>query len=163
MPGFFKTNSTQTIGFAAALAMGIALVMMSQPASSSPPDEARMAYKGSLLVQLRVADLDRAINFYTKTLDFQQVLRSDTLKWAELSFGLDGVKIGLGEGEDVRGSGTASLNIGVPDVDAARRLLESRGVKFLRETIEIPGKVKLADFVDPDGNNIRLAESLAGK
>lgn len=153
-----------SLGLASCLGiLGVGSVLAPQSASSSPPDEARMAYKGSLLVQLRVANLDRAVVFYTKTLDFQQVLRSDTLKWAELSFGLDGVKIGLGEADGAQGSGTASLNIGVPDVDAARRLLESRGVTFLRDTIEISGKVKLADFVDPDGNKIRLAESLAGK
>ena len=72
------------------------------------------------------------------------------------------MKIGLGEGEDAKGSGTTSLNIGVKNVDAARTTLEQRGVKFLRDTITIEGKVKLADFLDLDGNKIRLAQSLTG-
>lgn len=117
-------------------------------------------YRGSLLVQLRVSNLDRAVAFYTKVLGLDLVLRSDELHWAELSFGLPNVKIGLGEGEEVKGSGTTSLNVGVKDVDAARATLERRGVTFLRDTMTIEGKVKLADFLDPDGNKIRLAQSL---
>jgi hypothetical protein len=41
--------------------------------------------------------------------------------------------------------------------------VEERGVKFSGPTINIPDKVKLADFTDPDGNRIRLAESLAAR
>jgi len=40
---------------------------------------------------------------------------------------------------------------------AARTLLESRGVVFSGPTQIIPGKVALAGFRDPDGNQLRLA------
>lgn len=59
------------------------------------------------------------------------------------------------------GSGTVSKNIGVVDIEAARKTLEQRGVVFKSETITIPGIVKLADCTDPDGNRIRLAEDLS--
>ena len=131
---------------------------------SSPPStrsaSSAIGYRGSLLVQMRVADLDRAIKFYQDVLDFDLVRRMDDLQWAELSFGLAGVHVGVGAGAEAKGSGTVSLNIGVREVDAARTLLESRGVMFTGETMTVPGKVKLADFADPDGNRIRLAQSL---
>jgi predicted enzyme related to lactoylglutathione lyase len=120
-----------------------------------------IGYRGSLLVQMRVADLERAIKFYRDVLDFELVIHRDDLEWAELSFGLAGVKVGLGAGAEAKGSGTVSLNIGVRDVDAARTLLENRGVVFSGATLVVPGKVKLAEFADPDGNRIRLAQSLA--
>jgi catechol 2,3-dioxygenase-like lactoylglutathione lyase family enzyme len=128
--------------------------------SNEPRPEPKIEYRGTLLVQLRVSNLEKAIEFYTSILNFELVKRNDSLHWAELSFGIPGVLVGLGEGEEVRGSGTASLNIGVQNVDRARTVLEHRGVTFLRPTLEIPGKVKLADFVDPDGNKIRLAETI---
>ncbi|MCH7591983.1 MAG: VOC family protein [Planctomycetes bacterium] len=119
-----------------------------------------MGYEGSLLVQLGVADLDRAVKFYRDVMDFDVDLRDDELGWAKMSPGIPGLRVGLGTGPKNTGSGTVSMNFGVEDIEAARKLLESRGVKFLRPTVTIPGVVKLADFKDPDGNRIRLAEDL---
>ena len=66
-------------------------------------------------------------------------------------------RVRLGQSEDVQGSGTMSINLAVADCDAARARLEARGVEFLGPTVNIPGVVRLADFLDPDGNKIRLA------
>lgn len=120
-----------------------------------------VGYRSTLLVQMRVSDLDRAVKFYRDVLDFDLRLRRDDLEWAELTFGIPGVAVGLGAGAEVKGSGSISLNLGVKDIDAARKLLEARGVRFLNDTVTVPEKVRLADFQDPDGNRIRLAESLA--
>jgi predicted enzyme related to lactoylglutathione lyase len=157
----FTTKSGRRAICGTLLGLAAILGVAMGTARSGEPAAAKVEYRGTLLVQLRVANLEKAIEFYTKTLDFELMLKIDSLRWAELSFGMPGVEVGLGEGGETKGSGTVSLNIGVKDVDAARGLLERRGVKFLRETIEIPGKVKLADFADPDGNKIRLAQSLA--
>lgn len=118
-------------------------------------------YRGTLLVQMRVVDLDKAIAFYRDVLGFDLILRSDALQWAELTFGASNIKLGLGAGAEVKGSGSVSLNIGVRKIEAAREILEQRGVRFTGPTITIPEKVRLADFADPDGNRIRLAESLS--
>ena len=120
-----------------------------------------LGYDGSLLVQLRVADLDRAVTFYRDVMNFELVHRNDSLSWAKLSAGIPGVRIGLGVGREVKGSGNLSLNFGVRDIESARKQLEKRGVTFQGPTITIPQVVKLADFNDPDGNRIRLAEDLA--
>jgi len=125
--------------------------------SATAREHERVAWQPTLLVQLGVSDLDRAIEFYTDTLEFRLEERNDQLNWARIDIGMPDVTIGLGAVAEPAGSGTASFNIGVTDIDAARALLESRGVEFLGPTIRIPGVVELADFRDPDGNKIRLA------
>lgn len=138
--------------------------LLSLAHSSAGPKEApQVRYRPSLLVQMRVSDLDRAVRFYQDTLGFELRLRSDTLQWAELTFGMPNVAVGLGAGAEVKGSGSVSLNLGVEDVDAARTALEAKGVKFAGPTMTVPDKVKLAEFSDPDGNRIRLAEALGTK
>ncbi len=130
-----------------------------QPDSRTTPD--RIEYRPTLLVQLRVADLEKSVHFYRDLLDMKVVHRNDALQWVKVSHGMNGVTIGIGQGVDIAGSGTVSINLGVHDVDAARRLLEERGVKFLKPTITVPNVVKLADLLDPDGNKIRLAQTLS--
>ena len=120
----------------------------------------KLNWEPSLLVQLRVSDLDRSIAFYRDVLDFDLVLRNDALLWAKFDTGIRNLRVGIGVGEKVEGSGTTSLNFGVKDIDSARSILESRGVVFKGPTMTIPNVVKLADFTDPDGTRIRLAEDL---
>ncbi len=159
-------SSLRSIGILAVLLVAVPFVLAFGPQqgkkgeTSNRPTTARIEYRPTLLVQLRVADLERSVHFYRDLLDMKVVHRNDALKWVKVSHGIDGVTIGLGQAEDVGGSGTLSINLGVRDIDAARRLLEQRGVKFEKPTITIPGVVKLADLRDPDGNKIRLAESL---
>jgi len=43
------------------------------------------------------------------------------------------------------------------DVDEIRASLEKKGVRFPEPTWIIPGKVRLASFLDPDGYRLRLA------
>jgi len=140
--------------------VGLACWASDSPRAAGRAGASSIGYRPSLLIQLRVSDLERSVKFYRDLLDFDVVLRSDELKWAELSFGLDGVEIGIGAGAEPNGSGSVSLNIGVKDIDAARKVLEGRGVVFKGETMTIPDKVRLAELVDPDGNRIRLAQSL---
>jgi catechol 2,3-dioxygenase-like lactoylglutathione lyase family enzyme len=118
-----------------------------------------VTYRPSLLVQLQVADLDRAIRFYTHTLGFELTERRDDLQFAHISCGLRGLQLGLSAGGGkAPHPGTIALNFGVQgDVEAAREALQRRGVVFEGPTRVIPGKVRLAAFRDPDGYLIRLA------
>lgn len=50
--------------------------------------------------------------------------------------------------------------LGVDDMDAARKELSGRGVKFDGAVEEIPGIVRLSTFSDPFGNRVQLAQSL---
>jgi predicted enzyme related to lactoylglutathione lyase len=121
------------------------------------PSEPALSYRPTLLIQLAVSDLDRAITFYTTVLRFTLTERRDDLKFAHVDTNVPGLEIGLNAVADPKGTGSAVLNIGVADVVAARRALEQRGVVFRGETVIIPGKVALAQFADPDGNTLRLA------
>lgn len=114
-------------------------------------------YRPSVVVQLTVSDLGKAIDWYEKVLGFKTVERRDDLKFAHVETNVPGLQLGLGEGGTLKGTGAVVINLSVYDVAAARKLLESRGVTFNGPTQVIPGKVALAGFRDPDGNQLRLA------
>ena len=114
-------------------------------------------YRPSVVVQLSVSSLDKSIAFYEQVLGFTTVERRDDLKFAHVETNVPGLQLGLGEGGTLKGTGAVVINFSVVDVVAARKLLESRGVVFTGPTQIIPGKVALAGFKDPDGNQLRLA------
>jgi catechol 2,3-dioxygenase-like lactoylglutathione lyase family enzyme len=135
----------------------LAVITLALIAPPSSPTTAQLQYRPQLLVQLGVSDLDRAIAFYTKILEFELTERRDDLKFAHLDTNVPGLQLGLNAIADAKGTGSAVLNISVAEVAAARALLESRGVVFRGATVIIPKKVALAQFADPDGNTLRLA------
>ena len=64
----------------------------------------------SVLIQLRVSDLDRSVAFYRDTLGLTLESRDDALGWARIDPGVAGVTIGLGLAEDVEpASGCRSI------------------------------------------------------
>ena len=87
------------------------------------------------------------------------VYKLDQYGWCEISTATKGSTIGLGQNEDLK-TGGATPTFGVNDIDAARKHLESKDVRFDGDTYEIEGMVKLATFYDPDGNSFMLAQSL---
>ena len=125
--------------------------------SVSLADTKSAEFQPAILIQFAVSDLDRSVEFYRDVVGLEMESRIDALKWVRFKTPIAGVTLGIGESEDVKGSGTTSINLGVSDVDAMRARLESLGVEFLGPTQHIPGVVRLADFLDPDGNKIRLA------
>jgi CreA protein len=114
-------------------------------------------YRPNVVLQLGVSDLDKAIDFYERVLGFKTTERRDDLKFAHIATNVPGLELGLSVGSALKGTGAAIVNISVVDVASARKVLESRGVVFNGPTQIIPGKVALAGFRDPDGNQLRLA------
>ncbi len=139
------------------LSMGFVVGAAVATARSQDGDAAAIRYRPELLVQIGVSDIDQAVAFYTTVLGFTLTERRDDLQFAHIASNVPGLEIGLSQTPASKGSGSVVLNIGVEDVGAARRTLESRGVMFRGDTVVIPGKVALAAFVDPDGNALRLA------
>lgn len=110
---------------------------------------------------IRVMDLGRSVNFYTRKLGFRLA-------------GTPGERFALLEGmgltillhrkfeqqPDRSQSGTISIGIQVDDVNATRAELESRGVLFEGETVEADG-MKIAFTSDPDDVPIFIVETSA--
>ena len=121
--------------------------------------EAQIEYQSDIVVQFSVADLDTSVEFYTQILGMELYGRNDGIGWARIRTAVPGVTIGLGvqPQSEATGSGAASVNLAVGNLDAVVDQLQRRGVRFDGPIQEIPGVVRLADFRDPDGNRIRLA------
>jgi predicted enzyme related to lactoylglutathione lyase len=140
-----------------------ALLAVGPPSASlaaAPSTEGPSALYGQgLLVQLRVADLDRSIRFYAEVLGFRMTERRDDLQFAHVECGVPQLQLGLSAGGSVPASpGSVVLNFSVAgDVDAVRAGLEKKGVRFTGPTQVIAGKVRLSPFEDPDGYRLRLA------
>jgi predicted enzyme related to lactoylglutathione lyase len=117
-----------------------------------------LSFRPVTTLQVVVADLDRSIRFYEEVLGFKVRERRDDLQFAHVTTNVPGLELGLNQvaGPVPRPTGMV-LNFSVEDVDAGRRALEARGVKFAGPTRVIPGKVALAEFADPDGHRLRLA------
>lgn len=120
-----------------------------------------LGYDGGLTLALSVSDLDRGIAFYRDVVGFNLVYRLDEMGWCEFTTSVPGVNVGLGVVESPQ-PGSQTPTFGVRDIEHARRELEARGAIFDGETVEIPGLVRLATFHDPDGNPIKLYQSLEG-
>ena len=132
-----------------------AIVLLSVLTASAQTEG--LYYRPSVVVQLSVSSLDKSIAFYEQVLGFKTVERRDDLKFAHVETNVAGLQLGLGEGGTLKGTGAVVINFSVVDVVAARQRLEARGVVFTGPTQIIPGKVALAGFRDPDGNQLRLA------
>jgi predicted enzyme related to lactoylglutathione lyase len=137
--------------FKAITLAGCCLVASAAAAQDGP------SYRPNVVVQLTVSDLGKAIDWYEKVLGFKTTERRDDLRFAHVETNVPGLELGLGEGGTLKGTGAVVINFSVVDVVAARTVLESRGVVFTGPTQVIPGKVALAGFRDPDGNQLRLA------
>lgn len=154
-------NSRSRLGIAALLAFsvcaGATVIAQSTQAKEDTP-----RFQAVVVAQLSVSDLDRSVAFYRDTLGLELELMIDALRWAKFKTAVPGLTIGLNEVKNLKlpapkTLGPSSLNLAVPDADLARQQLEAKGVRFLGPTTEIPGVVRLADFVDPDGHCFRLA------
>ncbi len=123
-----------------------------------------LGYDGGLTCSLDVADLDRAIAWYEDVLGFKLLYKVDELAWCELASPVARVNVGLGQVENKKQEGgNATLVWGVTDIDAARKQLEGRNVRFDGPTRTYEGMVRLATFYDLDGNTLMLYQSLESK
>jgi lactoylglutathione lyase len=127
--------------------------------------------KGKFLhTMIRVGDLDRSVDFYTRMFGMRELRRRDVPEGKyTLSFvGYGGNEAGEGEieltynyGVDKYDLGGAfgHLAIGVPDVAAACEAIRSAGGKVVREAGPVKHGTTIIAFVeDPDGYKIELIQ-----
>ncbi len=109
-------------------------------------------------IAINVRDLDAAIAFYRDTLGMKFLFQAPP---GMAFFDCGGIRLLLGVTEDAEGQKPASIiYYRVEDIDAAHRILSSRGVQFEREP-EVAHKAEgyelwLAFLRDPDGNLLAL-------
>jgi CreA protein len=129
-------------------------VQVAPVASNTPFD-----YSENITISVGVSDLDKAIDWYGEVLGLELVYKLDQHGWCEMATATRGVTIGLGQTEELK-PGSTTPTFGVLDIEASRKHLESKDVRFDGDTYEIEGMVKLCMFYDPDGNSYMLAQSL---
>jgi catechol 2,3-dioxygenase-like lactoylglutathione lyase family enzyme len=112
-----------------------------------------------------VSDQDRALDFYTNVLGFEQRAENPTPDGPRfLTVGVQRQDFELvlwpgtpGQGQPVDGRIPAAYTIETGDIRNAFEELKSRGVKFDTEVLEYPWGY-VAVFQDPDGNRLQLRE-----
>lgn len=121
---------------------------------------AKIDWAGGSTAALEVGDYDRALAWYRDVLGFDVVFELKEWGWAQLQSPVDGLLVGIGQAEEVKAGGGATLTFTVHDIDAARASLEAEDVRFDGETRQVEDMVRLATFYDPDGNALMLAQQL---
>jgi predicted enzyme related to lactoylglutathione lyase len=117
-------------------------------------------------ISLFVSDQDKALDFYTNVLGFEQRVDGPTTDGPRfLTVGVKDQDFELvlwpgtpGHGQPVMGRIPASYTIATSDCQQAVEVLESRGVTFDMGVLEYPWGY-VAPFQDPDGNRLQLREA----
>ena len=122
-----------------------------------------------LHTMIRVGDLERSIDFYTRHLGMKELRRNDVPEGkytlAFVGYGDEAsntvLELTYNYGVDHYDLGTAfgHLAVGVPDVAGTCERLRAAGVKITREAGPVKfGKTIIAFIEDPDGYKIELIE-----
>lgn len=119
-----------------------------------------LGFDGGLTCAIQVKDLKAAVQWYGGVLGFKVLYQMDEMGWCEMATPVNRVNVGLSQVEKPEVKGGATLTFGVTDIDAARKELEGKDVRFDGATQTIPDMVKLATFFDPDGNHLMLYQDL---
>jgi catechol 2,3-dioxygenase-like lactoylglutathione lyase family enzyme len=118
------------------------------------------------VVVIPVTDIDRAKSFYTGKLGFRldaDTTPTETMRVVHMTPPGSGCSVVVGPkvvpaGTDLGGA-SASLQLIVPDIEAARTELTGRGVEVSPiQTMDPRDGGKFAFFADPDGNNWAIQE-----
>ncbi len=122
-----------------------------------------------LHTMIRVGDLDRSLDFYTKVLGMRLLRRQDypegrfTLAFVGYQDEADGAVLELTHNWDTvsyeLGNGYGHIALAVPDAAKACEALRSRGGKVVREAGPMEhGTTVIAFLEDPDGYKVELIE-----
>lgn len=122
-----------------------------------------------LHTMLRVGDLQRSVDFYTKLLGMKELRRRDvpdgkyTLVFVgygdEDSHAVVELTYNYGVGKYEHGTAFGHLAVGVPDVAAACEAVRKGGGKVTREAGPVKFGTTIIAFVeDPDGYKIELIQ-----
>src|SRR3954463_7070267 len=103
-------------------------------------------WAGEATAALSVGDYGKALAWYRDVLGFEVVFELETWGWAQLQSPVTGLLVGIGQSEEIKEGGGATLTFTVKDIEAARAYLEGEGVRFDGETNQVEDMVKLCTF-----------------
>lgn len=116
-----------------------------------------MHVSGVDTVFLKVADLDRAVAWYSSILGIEAGARHGD--WQVLAIGGD-VTLALHRFDTVPAGVNAVVALRVDDLDAAIDLAVARGVQPVDPQVTVTGPKRFTTFADPDGNHVQLIQVL---
>lgn len=105
-----------------------------------------------------VKDFEATKAFYANVLGLKKTFEMQ--QWAEFAGAEGESSIGLAANPHSGSEPGATVVLRVENIDAERKRLEAKGVKFEGKTEEIAGVVKLATFRDPAGNRLQICQQL---
>ncbi|MBD2868843.1 VOC family protein [Paenibacillus arenilitoris] len=117
-------------------------------------------YRSGVTVWYSVANLEQTLEFYSGKLGFEVIFHDSSSGMAMVNTNTKDCVIGFSVAEAVEPA-TSSTVFEVLNIEDAMKQLGANGVSFVGEVEHVPGMAKLATFVDPDGHNLMLAETLA--
>lgn len=116
-------------------------------------------YKKGLTIWYNVKDIHITRKFYEELLGFEVLMFNEAEGMAIMKTPTPDTEIGFSSATEIQAS-TASVVFTVENIAESVTTLRERGVQFIGNIETVPGMVKLATFVDPDGNSLMLAESI---
>ncbi len=112
-----------------------------------------------MIVTIFTGNMDRAVKFYTEILGMKLEHRFGA-HWAQLK-SEDGMTLGLHPASPENPAGVkGSIQLGAQVKDSIQKVVDemkAKGVKFIGPVGD-DGKILFANFTDPDGNPLYLAE-----
>lgn len=111
------------------------------------------------LATVSVADMDRALRFYTETLQLPVALHSRRYHHAEVGPAEPLAKIGLHlTGKRSKRKRRTGIVLETRDIDGLYRRLRARGVTFTLNPTKMPWGGIVANFLDPDNNELQVVQ-----
>jgi len=112
--------------------------------------------RGTDFVTVSAKNFDAAVDFYANTLGLPLSARYGQMPGAEFETGNLTIAVLQSEAFDIEPrTNNHPIALRVDDVHAARAELESKGVKFLGDTLDT-GVCHMAPFQDSEGNTLLL-------
>ena len=111
------------------------------------------------LTMIRVSDMDRALRFYKETLGLQIALDARLFNHAEVGPDEPLAKIGLhATGKKSRRKRRTGIVFDTDDIYALYERLKGQGVRFTLKPTKMPWGGIVADFLDPDNNELEVVQ-----
>jgi len=111
------------------------------------------------LTMIHVSDMDRALQFYNKVLGLPIALDARVFNHAEVGPNEPLAKIGLhATGKKSKRKRRTGIVFDTDDIYALYERLKKRGVKFTLKPTKMPWGGIVADFLDPDNNELEVVE-----